>query len=148
MQDAEDIVQDIFVKMINHEDLTNINNLESYVRRSVRNASLKKIQITRRLVSLEEKNIDDSHFNISDEKVIIEREERIFINKQIEKLPPNCRKVFLMCVLDGMKYKEVATLQNVSVNTIKTQVKKAYKLLRMSVSEIYLFLNFTKRIKI
>lgn len=140
-KDAEDIVQDVFVKVINHKKKSEVNKLEPYIRAAVRNASLQKVRKANRIVSLEEKLINAIHFMQSEENLMIEREERIFINKQIEKLPPQCRKVFLLCVLDGMKYKEVAEAQNISVNTVKSQVKKAYKILRSSAIEIYLFLN-------
>lgn len=145
--DAEDIVQDVFVYLINYDDSSTIQNLEAYTRRAVRNASLRKIERSRKSISIEEKDIDRNNFHPSDEKLIIAREERIFIHKQIDKMPTVCRKVFLMCVIDGMKYKEVAELHNVSVNTIKSQVKQAYKLLRISISEIYAFLFFYKKIK-
>ena len=51
---------------------------------------------------------------------------------EIEKLPLQCKAVFKLVVLEDMKYREVAEALDISVNTVKTQVKIAYKTLRES----------------
>lgn len=49
---------------------------------------------------------------------------------EIDKLPFQCKIVFKLVVLEEMKYKEVADSLSLSVNTVKTQMKIAYKTLR------------------
>ena len=140
--DAEDIVQDVFVTIINQGNTLEIQNLNAYFHRAVRNASIKKLQRTKKLISLDDKILDSYDFDDSKETEINKSEKWDFINNRINKLPPKCRKIFLLCVLNGMKYKEVAASQDVSINTVKTQIKKAYKLLRNSLEEVNLFLLF------
>ncbi|POY37911.1 hypothetical protein C3K47_05125 [Solitalea longa] len=43
----------------------------------------------------------------------------------IDKLPEKRRKIFLMSNIEGLKYAEIADQLNVSVNTVKTQIKLA-----------------------
>ena len=61
-------------------------------------------------------------------------------------LPENCRKIFVMAVIEGTGYAETASKLNVSVNTVKSQVKIAYRKLKgmwgISENELLLFLIF------
>ena len=64
----------------------------------------------------------------------------------IGQLPDECRKIFLMASLDDMKYREIADVLNISVNTVKTQMKIALRFLREKLtlgtfSSILLFLS-------
>ena len=45
----------------------------------------------------------------------------------IDTLPPKCKEIFILGCVEGYSYKEVATQLAVSVNTVKTQIKVAYK---------------------
>ena len=50
--------------------------------------------------------------------------------RMINRLPDECRKIFLMAALDDMKYQEIADALQISVNTVKTQMKIALRFLR------------------
>ena len=50
--------------------------------------------------------------------------------RTINRLPDECRKIFLMAALDDMKYQEIADALQISVNTVKTQMKIALRFLR------------------
>ena len=57
------------------------------------------------------------------------------VKKVILSLPENCRKIFVMSVVEGMSYSDTASALAVSVNTVKTQVKIAYRKLKTSFQE-------------
>jgi RNA polymerase sigma-70 factor (ECF subfamily) len=48
----------------------------------------------------------------------------------VQRLPEQRRKIFLLSNGDGYKYSEIAEQLNISLNTVKTQLKKAYETLR------------------
>ena len=48
----------------------------------------------------------------------------------MDELPPRCRLVFELVKQDGFKYKEVAKLLDVSVNTVENQIGTAMSKLR------------------
>ena len=52
------------------------------------------------------------------------------VRQFINSLPEKCREIFVLACIEGLKYKEVAERLDVSVNTVKTQVKAAYTKLR------------------
>ena len=47
--------------------------------------------------------------------------------KSIDELPPRCKMIFKLVREDGLKYKEVAQILNISVNTIDAQMAIAVK---------------------
>lgn len=53
----------------------------------------------------------------------------------IEKLPDKLKVVFRKCFLDGKKYQEAADELAISINTVKTHVNKALRILREEYSE-------------
>jgi RNA polymerase sigma-70 factor (ECF subfamily) len=49
------------------------------------------------------------------------------MQRVIENLPPRCKTIFKLIREDGLKYKEVAEILNISVNTIDAQMAIAVK---------------------
>lgn len=62
----------------------------------------------------------------------------------IEKLPAQTRNVFQKCFIEKKKYKEAGEELNISVNTIRTHITKALRILREELPdkeiEIFLFI--------
>ena len=52
------------------------------------------------------------------------------IRLTVDELPPRCKMVFKLVREDGLKYKEVAEILNVSVNTVDAQMVIAVKRIR------------------
>lgn len=52
----------------------------------------------------------------------------------IDRLPEKCRQIFMISCVDGLKYREIASQMNISENTVKTQIKLAYKKLREDIN--------------
>ena len=58
---------------------------------------------------------------------MLSREEIQCLNEAINSLPPKCKEIFILGCIEGLSYKDVSEQLGVSVNTVKTQVKVAYK---------------------
>ena len=56
------------------------------------------------------------------------------MHKAIEALPPRCKMIFKLIREDGLKYKEVAEILNISVNTIDAQMAIAVKRICMALN--------------
>ncbi|MGM5469991.1 RNA polymerase sigma factor [Flavobacteriaceae bacterium LMO-SS05] len=134
MDEAEDVVQDIFVKILTLENRNEILNLKSYVYAMVRNHSLKKIKKLSKIISLNEEN---STTLSSYEDLIINKELNLKVQKALEDLPPQTKNVFVLCVLENLKYESAAEKLGVSINTIKYHLKKSFKLLRTSLKNLH-----------
>lgn len=60
-----------------------------------------------------------------------EEEERYRkLDRAIEALPEQCRRIFKMSCFDGLKYKEIASELSISEKTVENQMGKALKILR------------------
>lgn len=64
------------------------------------------------------------------EESIIEKETMDIINSAVQKLPPQRKRVFVLCKLEGKTYAEVSKELNISSSTIHDHMVKANSLIR------------------
>ena len=130
MDDAEDVVQSMFIKIWEkRETLTISHTIKSYLYKSVYHQCVN--QFDRRAVRLkfQEKNKEELASVVQNPEVFPnELEERIIA--AINTLPKQCRIIFMMSRYQEMKYAEIAKELDISVNTIENQISKALKILR------------------
>jgi RNA polymerase sigma-70 factor (family 1) len=128
---AEEIVEDVFVKLwCKRADILEIDNLSVYLYVSVKNRSLNAIEKRNRelvRIPFEELDITMSEPAPDPFKLLITSEMIKEMQKAMEALPPRCKLIFKMVREDGLKYKEVAEILNISVNTIDAQMAIATK---------------------
>jgi len=134
--DAEEIVSDVFVKLWNNRDtLTITTSLKAYLIRAVRNTAInyvKKNATSKITDSLDKINYDllfwDNNYPLGQlyEKEIIET-----LHRGIAELPHGCREIFLLSRDEDLSYNDIADKLNISVNTVKTQMKIALSRLRV-----------------
>ncbi|MDO6603957.1 sigma-70 family RNA polymerase sigma factor [Arenibacter palladensis] len=134
---AEDIVQDVFVNLLTKKDNTILLNINAYVWRAIKNNSIKYVSRTKKNEPLDENCLS---IPLSEEPIIEHANRASIIHESINKLPHGCKSVFELCALDGHKYNSAADQLGISVNTVKTQMKKAYKILRHDLKNYYLFI--------
>ena len=59
------------------------------------------------------------------------------IMENIQQLPPQTHHIFNECFIKGRTYKEVADENQISINTVKTHIKRAISLLRKITTNKY-----------
>lgn len=127
---AEEIVSDVFVKIWeNRFDLEKINNLKAYLFVSVKNACLSQIRKDKKdkIVSID--GLEDFWFIPVEgpENEYIDKELLEQINKAIDQLPPKCKLAFTLAKINGMRYREIAGVMNVSEKTVNNHLVYAIK---------------------
>lgn len=132
-EEARDVIHELFAALwIKRESLIVSTNLTGYLYSSIRNRVLD--MITHKKV--EEKYIDslqhhiDHDFAYADHRVR-ERDLAKLIEKEISFLPSKMREIFEMSRKSHLSHKEIAVLLNLSEQTVRTQVKKALRILRL-----------------
>lgn len=139
---AEDIVQEVFVKVFNQRRIyPDEVARKNYLYLSVRNACLNFI----RHHKVEQKYLAAQPADEAEEAQglhkIIDAEVMAELNKAIASLPEGCRKVFSLGYLEGFSNQQIAEQLQVSVNTVKTQKARALQLLRIRLSDrLWIFL--------
>lgn len=128
---AEELVEDVFVKLwANRQHITKIDNLTVYLYVAVKNKALNKLsQKASELISAPFDYLDTSmdEFAADPYDLMITTEMMTRMQTVIEALPPRCKMIFKLIREDGLKYKEVAEILNISVNTIDVQMAIAVK---------------------
>lgn len=128
---AEEVVNDVFIKLWGHKErITMIDNLTVYLYVAVKNTSLNKLSHkAQELVSapfdyfdIELKKSENDPYELMVTTEMMRR-----VQKAIDALPPRCKMIFKLIREDGLKYKEVAQILNISVNTIDVQMATAVK---------------------
>lgn len=122
---AEDIVQDFFIRV--YEKKISAECFRAYAFQSVWNACMNYYK--RELVH--EEALDDF---INEQAVEATNEDERELKKKIllavKKVPFKSRKILYLKFINGLKYKEIAEITSISVNTVKYHICEALKLLR------------------
>lgn len=129
-QEAEDAVQEVFCKIYYDPSLLEgILTLKSYLYSAVRNRCLNYLRNEKRRRNREGqfmKQLEDERFYADQ---VIENEVYRQLKQLLEELPPQCRNIFQRS-LNGDTSEKIARDLNLSVETVKTQRKKAKRILR------------------
>lgn len=59
------------------------------------------------------------------------------IQNVISKLPPKCREVLLLKCVSDLKYKEIADVTGISVNTVKYHIGYAFLIIRKKLKHLF-----------
>lgn len=129
---AEEIVSEVFVKIWNkRRELNNVQYPESYLFIAVKNQSLRHCKKFSNVYLVD---IDEHEFRLvdyADPSQKIERKELHHrLDQAIESLPMQARIVFRLIKENGLKYKEVAEILDISPRTVQTQLFRAIAKLR------------------
>ena len=137
VQAAEYIVQDLFVTLWTKRDSIQIStSLKAYLYTSVKNRSLDYIKqkgFTHRRVR---DSVQHQEAVVTPEGQYLEKEFHRAVHEAIDKLPEKCRQIYIMRRYENLKYYEIAQILNISVNTVKTQLKRALKSLQKQLAHL------------
>lgn len=145
---AEEIADDVMFYLWDHRQNVEVVNLKSWLLKAVRNKSINalKSSLMREHASTDSISDTDRHDLLTQlfddehplEKLIAEEIEDE-INKAINQLPEDTRKVFVLCKMNGKKYSEVADELGISVNTVKYHMKNSMKIMESVMKKYLLF---------
>jgi RNA polymerase sigma-70 factor (ECF subfamily) len=138
---SEDVVQEVFLFLWEESNKIDLKtNLKAYLYAMVRNRCLdrlKAVQITDGSKILEAQTAFSINYSTN---WVVEEEKEIRYQQAmdiIENLPVKMRIIVKLRLIENYRYKEIADELNVSLNTVKTQLKRAKaKLAELAISLI------------
>jgi RNA polymerase sigma-70 factor (ECF subfamily) len=147
-QDAEDILQETFLKAYKHlEDFDGRSSLSTWLYRIATNEALMLLRRKRpEVISFDQpaQNDDDLQepLQIIDwcclpEEEFMSAETRARLDAAIEQLPPGLRLVFLLRDVAGLSTREAAEVLNLSEMAVKTRLSRARLRLREELTDYF-----------
>ena len=137
-QAVEDIVQNFFIAVWEKKHLSiTEDTFLPYAYRAIKNSCINyyKSEIAK-----------ENFFTVLAEEWQLKlQEEEEFRYKQevraaLQKLPEKCRKVFLLKCVTGLRYKEIAEISDISVNTVKYHLGEAFRVMREELKDLMILL--------
>lgn len=133
--ESKDIVQEVFCKLYKSNLPSNLQAFKAYIYNSVRNRAINHIRDERR-----RRNHEGIYTDLLDESLlfdkIVENELYKEVRRLLYEMPPQCKNIFTR-VLNGDTSEKIADDLNLSIETVKTQRKKAKRIIRERYTLIY-----------
>lgn len=143
-EDAENIVQDVFLMLWEKKDQIRIDtNLAGYLFTLTKYKSLDFLRhkvIQEEFVSeyvLKLQALEQMNYSFS-----TDAELQLIIDRAIGKLPDKCKDIFIKSRIERKKYREIAEELQISVKTVENQMVIALKKLREELKEYLPLLLF------
>lgn len=129
MDDAEEVVQDVFVSLWKSDTIINeISYPLNYLSAAVRNKSISFIQSSfAKNKKAEVADFDSEAIGTIQEDSIQDTEAKAVVYQAINTLPPKCKEVFLLSREAELPYKQIAEELDISIKTVENQISIALK---------------------
>ncbi|WP_212003178.1 RNA polymerase sigma-70 factor [Chitinophaga sp. HK235] len=140
-QPAEEVVNDVFVRLWQRRNtLHEIENIKVYLYVAVKHAALnqQRSATTFTEADLDNLQVPQIRFCAGAEQLLLTHELQSAIAAAVRQLPPKCRLIFKLVKEDGLSYKEVAGILNISPKTVDAQLIIALKKLTTSLQHYLL----------
>lgn len=135
-QTAKDVVQDVFANIWERKDSWHPNqSIKMYLYQSVKNEALKKIRDQKtekkyiKAYSTERKS-----WRVFPRELENADQFKKDVQRAIQELPDRARMAYKLHRRDGLTYKEIAKVMEISHKTVESQISRALKILRNKLS--------------
>lgn len=136
-EESEELVSDVFFTIwTKAKKLTIEHTVRVYLYSCVKHASLARLKSTKiKIVDTSEDELTNIALPMPDAQREMEYAD---LEKQFKaatsQLPEKCREVFMLARVDGLRYKEISLLLNISEKTVENHLAKALSLMRQSMA--------------
>nr|WP_304247401.1 RNA polymerase sigma-70 factor [Parabacteroides gordonii] len=120
-EDAEDVVQELFLTLWNNrKKIAIVENVSGYLYKMARNLALNHIRTQTNYKTILDNQ--EEQLPYYEENSLETEEFRMALYDCINLLPGRCKEVLLLHRVKGLKQKEIADQLSISVKTIKNQI--------------------------
>jgi RNA polymerase sigma-70 factor, ECF subfamily len=127
-QDAEDAVQEAFLKLYRGEAWLRMENERGFLARTVWRVALDHLPKTERMSDVAEMELTAS--GESPEQSAVDGDERAVLRRLIDGLPEELRQPLVLSSVEEMTSREVAEVMGIPEGTVRTRVMRARGMLR------------------
>ncbi|MEH3112432.1 RNA polymerase sigma factor [Pedobacter terrae] len=131
-EEAKDVLHQLFESLwVKRVQVAPDGNLSGYLYTAVRNRVLDVFahqKVENKYVDSLQDYIDQDH--VLTDYMVREKQMALLIEQEIDALPPKMREIFILSRKENKSHKEIALELGISELTVKTQVKKALRILK------------------
>jgi RNA polymerase sigma-70 factor (ECF subfamily) len=126
-QDAEDAVQEAFLKLYRGDAWLRMDNEKGFLARTVWRAALDHLpEAAERTLDVSEMELAASGGSgVSPEQSAVDRDERAVLRRLIDGLPEELRQPLMLSSVEEMTSREVAEAMEIPEGTVRTRVMRA-----------------------
>jgi RNA polymerase sigma-70 factor (family 1) len=135
---AEEIVQEVLVKLWDKRAQLQINSLPNYLATATKFSVLTAIYRQKRRSDIAASAYGKSLHDFDDEKIYA-RFLQEYINGVVEKLPEKCKLVFKYSREEGRSISQISDEMNIAEKTAQAHLTKALKAIRVSLRNVGMF---------
>jgi RNA polymerase sigma-70 factor (ECF subfamily) len=129
---AADLTQETYLRIANHPDPGNIENIRAYLFRIANNLALDYLRSQTRLNKRDAGPVTEDFICHQPEPdaIVSDHQQLEFLEQVIYDLPPKCREVFLMSRVENKSYTEISNELGISPHTVESHMRKALEQIR------------------
>lgn len=135
MATAEDLAQEVFIKIWNRRQQLAEVYFKAYLHRAAVNMALDHIDKQKRRGGTPLEIGPGQEELAAPAPAVHLKETKARIRQAVAQLPEKCREIFVLSRYEEMSYKEIAQTLQISVKTVENQMITALKKLRVSLKE-------------
>lgn len=125
-EDAHDVVQDAFARLLGSGAREGLRQPEAFLNRIVRNLLIDRSRrAANRMAHVPIDAANEPETRATQEDAIQLDQMRIRYRAAVDALPPRTREVFLLHRMEGLGYKDIATQLGISIRTVEWHVGEA-----------------------
>ena len=132
---AEDILQEVFIKLWENCNNVDYDKVKSYIYSIANNIFLNEVKHQKVVQNYGKYNKREST-NESPEFIMLEKEFMEKLESTIANLPEKQREVFLMNRIEKKKYKEIALHLNISLKAVEKRMHQALVVIRKKIGNV------------
>ncbi len=137
-EEADDLTQETFERYSSASGRMLIRNPRAFLYRIAKNLivdHLRRITSKNRVIIQCDNQIETPDLKPSIEQELIVKSEYIQLKKAIGKLPPKCRKVFILRKIEGLSYAQIAENMDISIGAVEKHVIRGLKACRFELTK-------------
>lgn len=138
-QDAQDVVQEAFMRAFRFLGSFRGGNVRSWVLRIVRNTCYTWLDQNRPPqphLEFDEKFFGPDPLALTPEEMLSRKDGRTLVSRALQDLPPRHREVLILRELEGMSYKEISEIIDMPAGTVMSRLSRARDGFRQSLANL------------
>ena len=133
--EAEDVVQEVFIKLWNkRQDWHIYNNIEALCMRMTKNLAIDKLRSKHRRVQALDSTLEITETSATPHQIAESQDTIAYIQRMMAELPEKQRLVMQLRDIEGMTYKEVADALDIPMAQVKVYLFRARKQIRQQLT--------------